>query len=1689
MPESPRIFICYARVDNESPDPSKCWLDRLLRQLSPLERQGLLKIWSDEDTKLGTDWDQTIKETLNQALAAVLLVSQDFLGSKYINEVELPLLLKRHKEQGIVLLPVVLRRSDLDAPFFYTDEAGQQQTFALSRLQAPNWGYKPLNAMTEAEQDETLYKVYERLKEIVEKASVAPPQPEPQAPSGGQAKTKAPGYRPFQAPPLPQFFVERPEHLDKVKALMLPESQTPGTLVVSAIYGLGGIGKSVLASALAHHPEIQNRYCDGILWATLGQNPDLLPLLSDWIQALGDYNTKPTSLDSASSHLRTLLYDKRVLLVVDDVWNPNHADPFRVGGDNCCVLVTTRSAQLANVTRYDLDVMTESQSVQMLANAIHHPLSVEERHAAETLAKEVGYLPLALELTAAQVEEGVPWSQLLQDLRSEVADLTALDRVDADELDDDAKRRKHSLVACFNLSVKLLTKDQLALFAWLGVLPEDVSVTPGMVATLWNLPERQAARTLLKFKQKALLLSVSGLADGTPTYRMHDLMHDLAVQLLQAPVEPEGEKELPGLGLTKALAHGQLLERYRAKTQNNQWHTLPEDGYIHAHLTWHMGQAEQPEAVHDLLQETTAEGRNAWYEACDALGQPAQFVSDLGRAWELAEKSYAEDPTRSIVLQCHYGLIKTSLNSMAQNIPAELIATFVKNGFWSPAQGLAYAQQALEPRRRKEIIKALTPNLPESLLPKAVELARTIESERYRASAITALTIRLPELYEEALEIARETSDESIRQSIFICLGSRIPNELHGKAADIAREMLSGENRVFVLQRLAKKIPELYAEALALACEISRKVDRGSALWWLSIELPEELYEKAIEATHGIKDQDRVKVLTRLARKRPELYSEVLEEIRKLQNESEQARALRSLVKDCPQLYTEVLEVAGEIQDERSRSFALQELAQNLPENLYSEFLSEVKSIQEEQLRTETLISLNEKLPELYPEVLEVTRSIQDAYHRLGALTALTRYFPELYSESLEVARSILDEYHRARALAGLAKQFPGLYPEALEITKSISHEYHRSLALEALAEHLPETMYADALEITQSMRHEASRTLALEAFALKIPELIPEVFEIIRRLENKIYPNTSIFHELKQKFGELPAAHSEILSFFGYDSSLIRAKDLPEQLYPEALRQAQLLEDDLHQLYALGTMAEYLPELYSEILESTKALPKELEREQALKSISAKLPQDLYQKALEITQSISYERYRSDALESLAEKLPTELYPLALEITKSFQKTEWQAHALRALAANLPESLHAEALDVVRLIQHDDNLLTHLSLGEIITSLSRNLSEALYPEALEIARSMQNEEAKAFALASLAEKRPELTLEVIEITRSFQNWDDQWAVLSALIERNLASCRYGDLLALIKSIQSDSDKANVLSTLADDLPEALYAEALVVARSIENESYRAGALRALARGLPEALYAEALVVARPIQDGGYRAKALSALAVKMPDLYSEALAAVNSIESEFFRSWALTNLVKELPESWYLEALEVARSLQQESDRVQALIPLTEKLPELYPEVFELIGSLTHEPDRCRFLRALAPNLPEELYPQALELTKLIENSYDRKRVLDDLAENLPKKLYPEVLLMVQSIQSQGTSTKYLLEDLIYNLDQNDLDLSLWKLLLTTISCQWRKHYLNHLAQLAPAIVSLGGEAALRGVVESMRQVCGWWP
>ncbi|MBR8834178.1 MAG: hypothetical protein DSM106950_09090 [Stigonema ocellatum SAG 48.90 = DSM 106950] len=160
--------------------------------------------------------------------------------------------------------------------------------------------------------------------------------------------------------------------------------------------------------------------------------------------------------------LRTLVYDKAVLLVVDDAWNPEDAQAFNVGGARCQVLVTTREAAIAEVLgacTYSLDVMKPSQAMELLTKKVGRALTEKETQESLALAKAVGYLPLALELAAAQVAGGTPWTVLVQDMQLEVARLISLDNKSARDAHDEASLKKLSLTASLNLSIRRLQEE------------------------------------------------------------------------------------------------------------------------------------------------------------------------------------------------------------------------------------------------------------------------------------------------------------------------------------------------------------------------------------------------------------------------------------------------------------------------------------------------------------------------------------------------------------------------------------------------------------------------------------------------------------------------------------------------------------------------------------------------------------------------------------------------------------------------------------------------------------------------------------------------------------------------------------------------------------------------------------------------------------------------------------------------------------------------------------------------------------------------------------------------------------------------------------------------------------------------------------------------------------------------------
>jgi hypothetical protein len=557
--------------------------------------------------------------------------------------------------------------------------------------------------------------------------------------------------------PMPKFkpvvWVDRPKPLQEVKDLLLGMMEQ--TLSLAAVYGLGGIGKSVLAQVLIEDPEVQQNFPDGILWKTLGQNPDLQNCLGDWIWELNKSQDRlgATTLELASGYLHNLLAEKQMLLVVDDVWDAAHAEWFRVGGAGCRVLVTTRAAYIPGAVRYDLALMSPDEALKLMQNELGHRWMADMEKPAREFSKLLGYLPLALKLMAVQVGRGRSWENLRKAFFEERVRLRMLDQpgVKLEKLSEE-EQRDYSLRACLQLSLRWLEPKQLSNFTWLGVLPEDATIRQEMAIVLWDVADWEAEDGLLALYESSLLSRGADTWDGEATYRVHDLLHVLAKELIEKPRSIVEKDSLVGLGLSFADAQAQFLERYRGRSGDESWYGLANDGYIHRHLTWHLEMAGQLDAVHELM--AAGEDQNDWFEACDKIGQPGIFVEDVRRGWRLAEELYDRDRGRAIVLQCRYALITGTLNSLFQQMPVELFEAALKHNaltieaIWSYIQGLQDSQQFAD------IVLAIIPYLNLKIAELILEKIEIIKNESSKADILHEIAKKYPEICPKIVEIA-----------------------------------------------------------------------------------------------------------------------------------------------------------------------------------------------------------------------------------------------------------------------------------------------------------------------------------------------------------------------------------------------------------------------------------------------------------------------------------------------------------------------------------------------------------------------------------------------------------------------------------------------------------------------------------------------------------------------------------------------------------------------------------------------------------------------------------------------------------------------------------------------------------------------------------------------------------------------
>ena len=343
---------------------------------------------------------------------------------------------------------------------------------------------------------------------------------------------------PRQLPPDVRAFTGRAAELDQLDALLAmwdngTSADAGNATVVTVIAGTAGVGKSALAVHWARR--VSDRFPDGQLWVNLRGYDPARPVtaeqaLTGFLRALGVPGANvPSDLDDLTGLYRSLLSDRRVLVVLDNASSAEQVRPLLPGGTGCLVIVTSRDDLAGLVardgaTRLRLDLFTPDESVALLRTLLRPAIAEPEVTAVERLAELCARLPLALRIAADRVA-----SQAERGIDGVVAELAAASPLDSLATGGDPYTAVRTV---FSWSYRALGSDAAAMFRMLGLVPGadwDAHVAAALTA-----------RPLDEAKRLLDALSTAHLIERrrADRFQMHDLLRAYAIESVESG-EPE----------------------------------------------------------------------------------------------------------------------------------------------------------------------------------------------------------------------------------------------------------------------------------------------------------------------------------------------------------------------------------------------------------------------------------------------------------------------------------------------------------------------------------------------------------------------------------------------------------------------------------------------------------------------------------------------------------------------------------------------------------------------------------------------------------------------------------------------------------------------------------------------------------------------------------------------------------------------------------------------------------------------------------------------------------------------------------------------------------------------------------------------------------------------------------------------
>jgi len=542
MPSNPKpttartgVFISYARDDGEE-------FAKLLRKR--LHGEGI-PLWRDrESMEGGRDWWLQIMEALDQVEFMALVITPEALKSDTVRKEW-----RYARQHGVCVYPI-------------------KGTPDLDFDSLPRWM-----------RDAHFYDLDHEWQKFV-----------------NDLKTRCQTRRvPFMVEDLPEGFVERPGEFDQLLKLLINEHREEPVAITAALRGAGGYGKTTLAKALCHDEHIQDAFDDGILWVTLGETPgDLTGRVEDLIVTLGDDRPGFTALDAAVNRLKELLSDRDILIVIDDVWDRAHLNPFLQGGPRCARLITTRNFDTlpTGTAKVRVDAMQQDEATTLLVAGLDQ-IELNDRtlrRELRELASRLGEWPLLLRLVNSALRNGIEDENLSAhdaiDWINQALTEGGLTYFDAHNSD----ARDQAVARTIEVNLKLLSRPaDRERYGELAIFPEDVEIPLATLERLWG---KTGGLNSFGTRDLCSRLNRFSLLWSYDAYHRRIRLHDVVRKFL---IEQQGDR-LPSI-------HMQLLAAHRAPDLS-RWADMPADEpYLWDHLAHHLLEAGHGDELVETVKD------------------------------------------------------------------------------------------------------------------------------------------------------------------------------------------------------------------------------------------------------------------------------------------------------------------------------------------------------------------------------------------------------------------------------------------------------------------------------------------------------------------------------------------------------------------------------------------------------------------------------------------------------------------------------------------------------------------------------------------------------------------------------------------------------------------------------------------------------------------------------------------------------------------------------------------------------------------------------------------------------------------------------------------------------------------------------------------------------------------------------